>query len=631
MSQGDRDIKLSLSDNSKLIVNLSCAYQPALEHYNLKYRVLSRERAEPLEFATSEEIKQAIAEHALAYSTGDKAIITDLAHKQLLGSIVNRLEGKTIPAEIKARLFVIERFNANLINNYSFSRPIKQMYYMFSLAWFRLVVDSPDIALSEDSPMAPLLDLMLLNSRRIDHYSGADARHYCHVVFRCFLAYASLQKALSSPDDLLKRVQDYTQGLTQKRKQNSGETIAKLRKAQLDKMSREKVSDKVRETIGDGIYPIVLLDFIESYIALYLEDHYIRRGPKGEDWRQTIKDLSYLIWAFRADVDKNYRQYYPTKIPPAMHRLLLKVEPFVDNTKRLYKEFMGLEDIIHARYLGEYIKLDSVFNAPYFSSESLFVNQAALWFKQNNYTEKWFHVLMNNKQVIGRLLDKDQVSNQIVFLNYSGIPAIIFDTQRPDFQAEDVQVVPLREIEDWEYLFRTLEYEISIMDARFCESYQKVIQQIDAEKLAKVEELKKREAELEQRNFELREKILLRRQQKAEKRRIAEERAKEKAELEAEKRAEAEQKIERIKIGATIKAEVKSSITVSLQLNIITSTTGRYIFNDRNCQYRMALKKEELMDMMIANKIQIESYGRGEQYHQTLATVIAARRQSAKN
>ncbi|WP_196139078.1 hypothetical protein [Aliikangiella sp. G2MR2-5] len=601
-------------------------FPKALAFYRLKYQVLDRDSGFQPPIASEQDISQAIAAHARAYISGDKSIMTDLEHRQLLGSILKLLNGKRLPVKLKANLFIIERLNASLINSYELSRPIKQLFYLLTLVWFKFSIESPESTLKQASPVAKLFELMLKNSRRIDHYSGADSRTYCHDLLKAFVEYIESSQATYPAEKLTLKIVKITGLLTAKAKVNLKESIAKLRGVQAYRRARAATSEKVRDTIGDGIYPVILLDFVESYINLYLEDYYTQHGPKGDGWRQTMKDLSYLIWAFRASVDKNYRQYYPSKIPPAMQRLLLKVEPYVEDRERLYQEFIGLEDILHAKYLGEFIKLESVFNAPYFNADSLFADQAALWYRENKYDVHWFHVIYKQKTVIGRLLGPDIVRNHIVFINYSGNPVIIHDTAKPGFMAEDIQVIPLHEIKDWEYIAITIEHELSLVEAKFCESYHNTINEIDSEVAARIKAQQRKEAELERRNFELKEKMLLRQQQRLEKIRKAEEREREKQLIEEQKRAEAEKQIVKIKIGAEIKAELNQASKIKLQLNIITSTTGRFIFNDRSCQYKLAVKRDELMDMIVAGKVEVVSYGRGEQYHQTLANVIAARR-----
>ena len=63
-----------------------------------------------------------------------------------------------------------------------------------------------------------------------------------------------------------------------------------------------------------------------------------------------------------------------------------------------------------------------------------------------------------------------------------------------------------------------------------------------------------------------------------------------------------------------------------LKLTIITTTTKRFIFNDRNFQHKLAVKKNELLEMLVAETVCIKEFGQGEEYNQTLANVIASRR-----
>lgn len=601
-------------------------YKEAQSHFELKASVEKKLTLELSAIAGKEAVSRAVAEHAMDYAGGNKAITFDLVHKQLLNCLRARLKGQMIPHSVKAALFLVERLNANIINNYQPARPLQQLLYIYTMAWFQVCVSDSERAVKDSSPGYEILKSLLKLCRRIDQYAGDLARQLCHKLFKLFLDFASHSQDNQSFIQLANQIDQELNGFAENRKKNLLDSIGELRQKQKYLAAKTIIAEKVRETIGDGIYPIVLLDFVENYVTLYLEEYYVEHGGKGDPWRETIKDLSYLIWAFRAEVDQNYRKFFPQKIPPAMERLLTKVEPYVANRMTLYRDFLGLEEILKARYWEEFIKLDSVFNAPYFSAENLFVDQTQKWHSRNGASADWFMVIHKDREIICQLLSKEVIKKKVVFANYSGHILLAYETGEPGFDVNRIQAIPLRPFSDWEYLISNVDYELSNINADFCLQYQEIIKQIDAEAIRRLEQKKKHEAELEFRNQQVQAQLRKEKEERKRQRLLALQREEAERIAEQQRREEIRAIVDKIKIGTQLSVKLENNILADMKLNIITSTTKRYIFNDQNCQHKLAVTKQELIELFVSKLVTVRSFGRGEEYHQTLASVIASRR-----
>lgn len=153
----------------------------------------------------------------------------------------------------------------------------------------------------------------------------------------------------------------------------------------------------------------------------------------------------------------------------------------------------------------------------------------------------------------------------------------------------------------------------------FCDKHQEVISKTDADIAAKVKQQKLREQQLEEKNRLAKKKKQQENENIQQQRLAAQERLLHKKKSDKIKREKFSVEVEKIRVGTTITATLEDGHQASMELNVITSTTKRYIFNDRTCQHKLALTKDKIVDM------RVELLGNTNHY-QSLENMISTRR-----
>lgn len=85
-----------------------------------------------------------------------------------------------------------------------------------------------------------------------------------------------------------------------------------------------------------------------------------------------------------------------------------------------------------------------------------------------------------------------------MFANFSGNLQIIHDTSEPSFQIEQIRSAAVRNELDLEYVYSTIDYEVTNLHADFCEDNRTVITQIGVDIAAKLRYQHEREKDVYQ-------------------------------------------------------------------------------------------------------------------------------------
>ena len=600
-------------------------YIDAVKHFELREKVETEVTKASLNIASTDELSKAIQTLSQQFPRNDSTAISDLRHNLVVKQLVTLLGTKRIPAKNRAAIFVIEGLVSNTVNNIQAKPHFLKIYYALLLSWIQVSVHDPSKSIGDGTSFPIMLDKINTLSLKIDQFSGEVGSQHCKFLLKTFLHFSG--DKTSTADDLYSEIQKQERLFNKQRRQYLVNNIKAYKKKTAKKTAKTIVSTEIRRSIGDGLYPIILLEFVENYYTLFLEKHFILHGANGDVWNETHKNLSYLIWAFRAEVDMKYHRYFPENIPPALDSIVEKVDPFVTDKKKLYQDFLAMEETLKIRKRDGFIKLDCVFNVTELSADSLYTNLASKWRKEYSSASQWYSVQHKSKEACCKLISQDIFKKQIVFANYSGSLQVIYDTSEPSFQIEQIRAIAVNTETDSDYILSDIDYQITNLHADFCDQYQDVITQIDVDIAAKLKLQHEREKQLQIKNR------LAKERREQEKQKIAQEKEQAKTKLREQQRAnkikrkELEINIAKVHIGTLITATLEDGTVASMELNVITSTTNRYIFNDKTCQHKLAVTKDKLLDMLVAGKLSIDVLGRAKGANQNLEGIIADRRE----
>lgn len=604
---------------------LSNLYKDAAEHFELKRKVEAKRSDTLASICSLKELSIAIGKIATQKEKIDLLHSDSLIQSNLIKYLLDQLDGKNIDPANQSAFILVEKFLINLTNSLQAKTVIEPVIHAFALAWLQATINSPASSLSKSSPFFKILHTLIPMAYKIDPFSGEIATKQCKILVKYFLRFACSENA--SEETLYTHILKLSKESESKRRQLLVGNIKEHKKLEAKKKAKSIVASEIRRCIGDGLYPTILLEFVENYYTPYMEDYFVKHGAKGDGWTETSRNISFLIWAFRAEVDSNFHRYFPEKIPQALDSIVEKVDPLITDKQKLYQDFLAMEEILESRKKEGQIKLDCVFNVTEISSDGLFTNLAEKWRQQNRSETDWYLVQHKSKEAYCKLIRNDIFKEKLVFANYSGNLQIIYDTTEPSFQLEQIRASASRDKTDWDFILTDIEYEITNMHADYCDQNQEIIKEIDADIAKHLKEQQEKEKRLHEKNEEAR--------LKREKERLLElEKAKKaKADLIAQqkknkqKRQEYESQIDKVNLGTMITATLDDGSQAVMELNVITSTTNRYIFNDKSCQHKLAITKDKMLDMLVTGKLSIDMLGRSTGSNDVLASVIAKRRE----
>jgi len=604
-------------------------YIDAVKHFELREKVEEKVTKATLNIASADDLSSAIRTLSQQFHKNASTATNDLRHNLVVKQLVTLLGIKRISAKNRAAMFVIEALISNTVNNTQTKPHFLKIYYSLLLSWFQASAREPSKVISGGTPFPGMLDEINVLSYKIDQFAGDIGSKHCKVLLKTFLYYSSDKTLITN--DLYSEIQNQEKLFNKQRRQLLVNNIKIYKNKIAQKTAKTIVATEIRRSIGDGLYPIILLEFVENYYTLFLEKYFIENGPKGDIWNETSRNLSYLIWAFRAEVDSKYHRYFPENIPPALDSIVEKVDPFVTDKKKLYKDFLAMEETLETRKREGFVKLDCVFNVTELSADSLYTNLANKWRKEYPSASRWYSVQHKSKEAYCKLIGQDIFKKQIVFANYSGNLQVIYDTSEPSFQIEQIRAIAVNTENDPDYILSDIDYQITNLHADFCDQYQNVITQIDVDITAKLRLQHEREKQLRIKNR------LAKERREQERRKISQEKEQAKIKLGEQrqankiKRTQLEAEIAKVHVGTLITATLEDGTVASMELNVITSTTNRYIFNDKSCQHKLAVTKDKLLDMLVAGKLSIDVLGRAKGANQNLEGVIAKRREHLDN
>ena len=604
-------------------------YTDAVKHFELREKVEENVTNATLSIANFDQLSSAIRILSQQFQKDNSTATSDLRNSLVVKQLVVLLGRQRMPAKNRAAMFVIEGLVSNTVNNIQAKPHFLKIYYAFLLSWLLASVQDPKKAVSNETPFTKMLAMINVLSSKIDQFAGDIGGKHCKLLLKTFIQFTEDQSSVS--DNLYFEIQKQEKSFNKQRRQLLINNIKSYKKKIAQKTAKTIVATEIRRSIGDGLYPIILLEFVENYYTLFLEKHFVLHGAKGDVWNETYKNLSYLIWAFRAEVDSKYHRYFPENIPPALDSIIEKVDPFVTDKKKLYQDFLDLEEVLETRKKDGFIKLDCVFNVTELSADSLYKNLASKWRSEYPSPSQWYSVQHKNKEAYCKLIGQDIFDKQIVFANYSGNLQVVHDTSEPSFQIEQIRAIAIESEIDSNYALSDIDYQITNLHADFCDQYQDVITRIDADITESLRLQHEREKRLQKTNE------LARESREQEQRKIIQDKEKAKTKLREQqqtnktKRKQLEAEVEKVHVGTLITATLEDGSVASMELNVITSTTNRYIFNDKSCQHKLAVTKDKLLDMLVAGKLSIDVLGRAKRSNQSLEGIIANRREHLEN
>ncbi len=595
----------------------------------LKVEVLAFTQSMPLQqtYCSNEKASNEIAAIAKNLMT-NKQLIIDYREFPWLDLLHQRLDELQLKPDVQASILLMQFLCRSTRDTYTASPALQQILQLFSLSWCQLLLNEPQSITQTQHPCYAIYEKIKHLMQVVDKYSGNLSRKLCHGIYKVVAAGAVNRCSTASFHSAQLRIEHLEETYQKLRKHHLQTEIKKWRTLVQQIHAEKVVGDLIRETIGDGHFPVILLEFIENYISLFLEDYYHHHGPRGQQWQQVLKDISHVIWAFRSDVDKAYRDHFPTTVPQALRRLLLCVEPLLQQHTALYEDFLAIENLLTDRFHGYPIKLETIFNAPLFETDMLFFRRIDEHWRDKYTLDQWYLLLIEDKEIRCHALNREMCEHYLLLVNHSGEVLKHYDTKSPTFSPIDIQVLPLNRSDRDDFLFSNLHSSLHAAYKNFIQQNQDAISKLNRENELKALEEQAKQKE-EEENYRLQQELQAKQRQEQERQRKTLIEQNKQRELEQEqKRQSLMRQVKELKLGALVNLILESGAQAMLDLTLITSTTGKYIFNDKQGQHHLSRTAEELVEMLLGEQLFIINMGSDRTHHQTLADIIQQQRQS---
>ncbi len=539
-----------------------------------------------------------------------------------------------IPPQIKSSLQLSE-LSLQFLNGLSEQHEeMQRLMQLLALSWAQLSVHSPEFLQVKQHPAKITLSKLLMLSECWDHRSGDLAKKLLEGIR---LVLSQLNQKASSPrlyEQATNRILSLENVFHQYRTSRLKKIIEHKRKVERETKAETFIADYIASKIEGIEFPVFLIEFLENFMSPHLKKIFMETGPVGQKWHQAIEDSEILIWSIMSTDYTNYVDEYDKKVPSALKRLYTDLEKLLPDSTALQHFFYELEELHIKKRQGERLDLHTIISATDIL-ETSHINKNNFDLIDNEYNEElltdddWYYLIQSGKRFRCQLIPRDYTGKWLVFVNLSGTLVAEFNTESPGFSLKHLPIVPIETHDYWEelteYLDNTLTQRVEFLE--------KHLSQIEKE--AAADQARKMAAEEEARAL-IREKIKEERELQEQKRKKLEEekqKALEVARKEEEKlskrRLKAKKEVESLLPGAVVSYMTPNKEKQELILNIISTTTSKYIFIDNQGQRRLDPFENDLIELFATEKLKLVK--QGKDFNQALQSLVIEQRQAHKD
>ncbi len=528
---------------------------------------------------------------------------------------VDFISGRPLASYEKNALQVVEILFNYLRINTEYDQRFYHILNSLQLAFTRLALDDLSFLDNQKHVAVVFLEKLVNIGFHFDENAGKLTSFFVHAIELLIARLASKNQVSIKTFSLARRrLDEYFQGFEEKVNLNKTRLIAdiekKSRKIEADFYTEHLIKSK---TQGDEI-PIFLLDFFENQVQPVLHKIILKHGAQSKQCQQLLTDMDTITWSISCPFgDPDYKVRFEADVPPTMKRVFNNFEEQGLVNEYMKAFFFEIEELHIKKLDGKRVHLDVMISADIFSDEEYEVDSFDSWSPQNETTfeiqslqeGRWYYLQNEGKKVRSQLLMINQLTEELYFVNLSGelLVTIGFDQQQYladclEAFIEDEQIHFSHAIKS---LTRELTSKIEVLELEYDTIKQ---QEIINEKQRQQLEERARLAVI-QRLEEEKKAVEKRRQTALEEKRKAHEAMITKERIEAEKRFKAKGLLRKVGPGSVVAIMLKTGRWTEASLMLISRTTQRYIFADKNGNKITEPTKMELVDLINEQRIKI--------------------------
>lgn len=574
-----------------------------------------------------------------AFSCLSSRIIENESDELSLLRMLNDLEklsGRPLAAYEKNALQVVEIIFNYIRQNTSFDPKYIRVLNSLQLAFTRMSLNDLSFLDNPKHIAVKFLDKLIDLGHHFDENAGGLAQYFIQAIILLIDRLANRDRVTNQTFMMAsQKLDEYYESFSDKANANIGKILSEVDKAsrqeQANQYTKQLISGK---TQGEEM-PIFLLDFFENQIAPILHQTIATHGVKSKHCQQLLTDMDTLTWSITCPHgDPGYNDRYEADVTMAMKRLYQLFEKNKLLSNYVKEFFIEAEDLHNQKLKGQRVQYDVMIAADIFADEEYENDEPTYWFDEPSSSffdieslkeGHWYFLIKDNKQHRCQLLMRNELTQQLVFVNLSGEPVATVDFNDSDFLTKFLQPIDLEEKVEYKHATKALMRELKARLSILKTEYQLLLEQKarDREEQHRMEEKHRKEVQ-KRIEEEKRLQIQIRQEElRREAERLAEERRLE--ELDAKQRFHVKGIYRKLKPGAVIAYKKDSGKWVEVSLMLISRTTQRHIFTDNKGNKILEPDKNEVFELIRKERLKVVK--EASESSDTLHSLVKQRRQ----
>ncbi|MGX5201217.1 DUF1631 family protein [Aliikangiella sp. IMCC44632] len=529
---------------------------------------------------------------------------------------VDKLKGRPLPAFEKNALQVVEiAFNYLRAN----AKREKKFYHVLNslqLAFTRLSLNDLSFLDNPKHVAVKFLNKLTAFGTQYDNNAGKLAQFFIQAVELLVDRLANREQVTGKTFAMAdKMLSEYIFGFNDKVNTNVVNVLAEA-----DRQNREIEAEAFTEklikskTQGEEI-PIFLLDFFENQMSPFLYQTIKQHGVKSKQTQQLLTDMDSLAWSVTASFgDPDYETRYAADVTPAMKRIYNELNDIGAVNDYITDFFREIEDM-HARKLrGERVEFDVMISADIFADEDYEKDEVVYWNEDSGkaffdidslHENSWYFLDKESEQVRCKLLNKNPLTQQLIFTNLSGELVCTIRYDDTDYLANHLTPIQSENKIEFKHAIKALIVELQSRLEILKSEYENFLNKRAKDKKQQIEQEEKSRIAVQQQLAE--EKRLLQIKQAEEAKRKLEQAAEARRleEMDAKQRFIIKGNYRKLKPGAQVAYKTESGKWTEASLMLISKTTQRHIFTDSKGNKVAEPDKDEVFQLFKTERLKI--------------------------
>ncbi len=530
---------------------------------------------------------------------------------------VNFITGRPLGSYEKNALQVVEILFNYLRINTQFDQKFYHILNSLQLAFTRLALDDLSFLDNPKHAAITFLEKLLDIGYHFDANAGKLTEFFVRAIELLINRLANNDQISVKTFSLAeKKFDEYLQSYNEKVDHNKNNLIKKVEKKSRKIEADFHTSSLIKaKTEGDEV-PIFLLDFFENQLSLVLHQTIVKYGTQSKQCQQLLTDMDTITWSITCPYgDPDYNSRFESDVPSTMTRIFDSFKKCDLNNQYVQDFFFEVEDLHRKKLDGQRVHLDVMICADIFVDEDLDSDNVESWnsvpskkFEIQSLQEThWYYLTIDHNKIRGQLLLNHQFSEKLYFVNLSGEELLTVEFNQTDYLSSNLEAFIGVDEAHFDYAINFLSNELSSKIEVLEFEYEKFKQQelIDKKQQEQLEKRTKQamldRQEEEKKIAEKRRLSLLEEKKKIHEKEMALEL------IEAEKRFKAKGILRKLSPGSKVAILVKPKRWVEASLMLMSKTTQRYIFIDKNEKKISEPSQQELIEMINQEKIKLIS------------------------